>query len=93
MKDMRTFAETKRIFDRYVLPQRGNCDIDKIDREMVRTLLNTIHDKKVEAEIKGNKRSTGSPVVATATLVQLGALFSWYARYNEFQSPIVSHRR
>ena len=82
----RRAAETKRIFDRYVLPQWRFKSIKDIDRNAVTHLLDKIEQKQIRYE----GRSIGTPLVATSVLIQLSKLFNWHAaRSNDFTSPLV----
>jgi hypothetical protein len=89
---IRTWYETERIFNCYVLPEWKERRIGEIDRDDVKLLLQKIENKK----IKGNKKrhNLGGAVMADAVLAQVSKLFSWYAVWNkDFHSPIVRGMR
>jgi hypothetical protein len=85
-KKTKTWRETQRYFDRYVLPQWRNKSIKDIDKDAVTHLLDRIEKK----QIKYQGDYLGGPLIANATLARITTLFNWHAtRSNGFTSPIV----
>jgi integrase len=84
-KKNRSWQETQRIFDRYVLPEWRFKRMGDIDKNAVTALLDKIEQKK----IKYKGRQLGGPLTASATLAQISALFNWFAARQHFTSPIV----
>lgn len=88
-KALRSGAETKRIFDNYVLPEWGEIPFKNIDRDDVATLLDDIEDGRLKAVGKTRFRG-GGPVMADRVLAALSKLFAWHAtRDSKYNSPIV----
>jgi integrase len=88
--------QTERIFDRYVLPEWGDRDIEQIERSDIRELLYKIAQGQVEHTTTSKAgvvkvRTIGTPNVAAATFAQISALFAWYTpgASNNFRSPII----
>jgi integrase len=76
-KKLRSIAERRRIFNRYIYPKLGARQIDDIGRLDIVRLLDVIDDKS-------------GPVMADHTLALLRRLMSWHAsRSDEYRSPIV----
>ncbi len=74
----RTWRETKRILDRYVLPEWGERPIADIRRGDVVDLLDTVEDRSGSA-------------MAHHVLAVVRKLFNWWAsRTDDFRSPIVA---
>jgi len=93
-KNNRSWRETQRIFDRYVLPEWRFKKMADIDKDHVTALLDKIEQKKIRhtVQIKGKSKVVylGGPLTASATLAQISKLFSWHAsRTKHFDSPIV----
>jgi hypothetical protein len=87
-KKNRTWHETQRIFEIYVLPEWEERKIGGITRTDVTELLDKIEKGKIKHPRSG--ANVGAPIQATATLTQLTKLFNWYAaRTDKFQTPIV----
>jgi len=85
----RTLYQVERIFERYVLPEWSDRDVESIEKNDVATLLTKI----AEGKIKGpNGHMFGTFNVARATRVQLSAFYNWYvegSNNQKFRSPIV----
>ncbi|HEX8214980.1 MAG TPA: site-specific integrase [Allosphingosinicella sp.] len=84
---LRSAAETKRIFDRYILADLDGAErwrnraIASINRRAVTDLLDAVNDRSGSAQ-------------ADAVLAQLSSMFNWYAsRGDDFVSPIVRGMR
>ena len=76
-KKQRSWPETQRIFDRYVLPEWRDRPITSIIRRDVTALMDGIEDNN-------------GPVMADRTLAAIRKLFRWHsARDDDFISPIV----
>ena len=76
-KKQRSWPETQRIFDRYVLPEWRDRPITSITRRDVTALMDGIEDNN-------------GPVMADRTLAAIRKLFRWHsARDDYFISPIV----
>jgi hypothetical protein len=85
-KKNRSWPETQRTFDRYVLPQWRDKSIKDINKNEVTYLLDRIEKK----QIKYKGRHLGGPLIARAVLAQIRKLFYWHAaRSSGFTSPIV----
>lgn len=87
-RNNKTWAETKRIFDRYVIPEWHDRKIEEIKKRDVTLLLEKIGTGKIKYE----RRFVGTPYTARAVRAQLGVFFNWYVgKYSadEFRSPIV----
>jgi integrase len=88
-KELRTAPETKRIFDKYVLPEWGKRAFAEIRRGDVTKLLDKIEDSKA-----GAGGDMGGVVMADRVLAALSKLFNWYAsRVDDYSSPIVRGMR
>lgn len=86
---LRSAAETKRIFQRYVLPKWKNRLFASIKRSDVANLLDEIEDGK-----GGEEGNLGGAVMADRTLAAISKLCNWYAtRDGEYVSPIVKGMR
>jgi hypothetical protein len=87
--EQRSLLEVERIFERYVLPEWGDRQIEHIEKSDVADLLSKI----AEGKIKGpNGQMIGTFNVARTTRVQLSAFFNWYVEDRgspRFRSPIV----
>jgi hypothetical protein len=87
-RENRTWPETKRIFDLYVVPEWANKNIEDVKKDDVTDLLTKIRRGKIESKGK----YYGSPAVARATRAQLVTLFNWYeAKHTtgkDFRIPI-----
>ena len=82
----RSVAETRRIFERYVLPSWGARPVAEIARRDVAELLDIIEDGK----LKVNGEMLGGPVMADRVLAAVRKLFNWHAaRDDTFISPVV----
>lgn len=86
---LRSGAETKRLFKRYVLPEwKGRAFLD-IRRRDVTRLLDKIEDKKA-----GPNGDEGGQVTADRVLAALSTMFNWYAsREDDYVSPVVRGMR
>ncbi|MCW5699258.1 MAG: integrase arm-type DNA-binding domain-containing protein [Rhodospirillales bacterium] len=83
----RTADETRRVFERYVLPTWRGRQIDEISRRDVAELLDKVEDCRIDV---GDGRMLGGPVMADRTLAAIRKLFNWYAaRDDRFVSPVV----
>lgn len=83
----KTANETRRIFERYVLPEWRSRAIPDITRRDVNDLLDKIEDCKIDGP-KGHK--IGGPVMADRVLAAIRTLFNWCAiRDESISSPIV----
>ena len=83
----RTADETRRIFDRYVLPSWSDRLITEIGRADVNDLLDKIEDGTLKAP---GGETLGGPVMADRVLAAIRKLCNWYAvRDDRFVSPIV----
>ncbi len=81
-----------RIFDRYVVPEWQDRNIEEIEKGDVTALLNKIGDGR----IKYQGKSIGTPFVARSTRAQLSTFFNWYIEQyssDKFRSPIVKSRQ
>lgn len=77
MKQNRSWKETERIFNRYVIPAWKSRPVGDISRADIARLLDGIEDKN-------------GPVMADRVLAQIRRLFNWHAtRDDKFISPIV----
>ena len=82
-KALRSAPETKRIFDKYVIPRLGQKPFVDVDRDDVNALLDDIEDGKL-----GDRG--GGPVMADRVLAALSKLFAWHVTRNKkYTSPIV----
>jgi hypothetical protein len=91
-RNNQTWKETQRIFDRYVVPEWQDRNVEEIKKDDVSQLLNRIGNGK----IKYDGQWIGTQFVARATRVQLGVFFNWYVEHyssNEFRSPIVKSKQ
>jgi hypothetical protein len=91
-RNNQTWAETKRIFDRYVIPEWQDRKVEEIKKGDVTLLLNKIGEGKIRYE----RRPIGTPFVARAVRAQLGVFFNWYVENyssDDFRSPIVKSRQ
>jgi Arm DNA-binding domain/Phage integrase family/Phage integrase central domain len=76
-KRLRSIAERRRIFQRYIYPKLGARQIDSIRRSDIIRLLDRIEDES-------------GPAMADYVLAMLRRLMGWHAsRDDEFRSPIV----
>ncbi len=86
-RETRTWPETQRIFDLYVLPKWRDRPIASIGRLDVAELLDAIEDGKLRG---ADGKNRGGPVMANRTLAAVRKMFNWYAtRDNAFVSPVV----
>ena len=87
----RSWKETERIFNTYVLPEWGNKKIGDIKRKKhIMVLLDQIAAKKLTGTGANKGRKLGGIVTADAVLTQLAVLFNWHATRDEnFASPLV----
>jgi hypothetical protein len=86
-------AETVRIFNRYVLPEWADRNIEDIKKSDVSLLLKTIKEGKIKGE---NGDRFGTPNAANCTLAQLSKMFNWYVANHgsdAFRSPVVKGMR
>ncbi len=86
---IKTGDETRRIFERYVLPEWGQRQTEDIKKSDVAELLNRIAEGKIKTKI-------GTPVIARATRIQLGVFFNWYVENyssDDFRSPVVKSKK
>ena len=93
-KPSRTWQETKRILDVYVVPEWADKNIESITKTDVSVLLQQIADGKIRAPNNGKK--LGTPAVAWAVRARLTTLFGWYVDLygsDDFRSPIVKTKR
>ena len=90
-KHNRTWAETQRIFDRYVLPEWRDLNVGEITQDHVTALLDKIEQRKIKFVTEsGAAKLLGSTTQADAVLAQITKLFNWHAtRKTDFRSPIV----
>jgi hypothetical protein len=91
----RSWKETERIFNTYVLPEWGNEKIGNIKRgKHVTTLLDKIAAKQLTGKGNNKGQKLGGRVTADAVLAQLSVLFNWHAKRDEnFSSPLVKKMR
>jgi hypothetical protein len=95
----RTWEETRRIFDRYVIPEWQGRRLEDIKRSEVMELLRKIADGKIRQRVEGSDgrtttRMIGTPKNADAALAQIRALMNWYAlSSDDYRSPIVKGMR
>jgi len=83
----RSYAETKRILDFYVLPRWKDRPIQTINRAEVVALLDEIESGTFKA---ADGKFFGGPVMADHVLAQVRKLMNWYAaRDADYSSPIV----
>jgi Phage integrase family len=93
-KHNRTWRETKRILNLYVVEEWRDKNTESITKSDVSALLNKIADGKIRMPNNGKK--IGTPVVARAVRTQLVTLFNWYVdQYgsDEFRTPVVKSGR
>ena len=89
-KKNKTWAETERLLNTYVLPQWGSRAIADIRRRDVHALLNEIEDGTLKVKIKNKERMVGGPTTADRVLAAIRKLFNWYATTDDdFVSPVV----
>jgi integrase len=91
-KQNRTWEETKRILDLYVVPVWVDKNIEDITKSDISELLASI----AQGRSKGpDGRLLGTPTTAAATRAQLVTLFNWYVEQygsDSFRSPIVKSK-
>ena len=88
----RTLYQVERIFERYVLPEWSDRDVESIEKNDVAALLTKISEKKIKGP---DGQMFGTFKVARATRVQLSAFYNWYvegSRNQKFRSPIVKSK-
>jgi integrase len=88
----RTWTQTKRILETYVVPEWADRNIEDITKSDVSTLLHKIESGR----IKTNGKRLGTPAVARAARAQLVSLFNWYVENygsDQFRSPIVKSKQ
>ncbi len=73
---IKTWRESERCFERYVLPDWGDRNIYDIKKSDVRDLIKKISNKKI---IGTNGRKIGTPFVATSVRTQISAFMNWFA--------------
>jgi integrase len=87
----RSWKETERIFNTYVLPQWAHLRIDDISREKhITPLMDKIQLKKLKGP---NGELVGGLVTADQVLAQISKLFNWHATRAKFTSPLVKGMR
>jgi len=87
-----SLPETERIFNRYVLPEWGEKQVEAIVKQDVSNLLGKIANNKIKGP---NGRMIGTFNVARATRIQLSAFFNWYVAEradDRFRSPVVRNK-
>jgi integrase len=91
-KQNRTWEETKRILDHYVVPAWVDKNVEDITKSDISTLLTGI----AQGRSKGSGgKLLGTPTVAAATRTQLVTLFNWYVESygsESFRTPIVKSK-
>jgi integrase len=91
-KQNRTWEETKRILDLYVVPVWADRNIENITKSDISDLLTGI----AQGRSKGpDGKMLGTPTMAGATRAQLVTLFNWYVESygsDSFRSPIVKSK-
>ncbi len=88
----RTLDEVERIFERYVLPEWSNRDVESIEKNDVADLLTKIADGKIKGP---DGQLFGTFTVARTVRVQLSAFYNWYVEAHgsaKFRSPIVKSK-
>ena len=98
---IKTGDETRRIFDRYVLPEWDQRQTEDIKKSDVADLLNRIAEGKIKykhtaKDGKVTHTQIGTPVIARATRIQLGVFFNWYVENystDDFRSPVVKSKK
>jgi hypothetical protein len=88
-KTQRSLSEVERIFERYVLPEWGDRQVESIEKSDVADLLSKIAERKTKGP---SGEIIGTFSVARATRVQLSSFFNWYIEDHasqRFRSPIV----
>jgi hypothetical protein len=93
-KHNRTWRETERILNLYVVEEWRDKNIESITKSDVSALLNKIADGKIR--VPNNGKKVGTPTVARAARAQLVTLFNWYVdQYgsDEFRTPVVKSGR
>src|SRR5262245_25393256 len=91
----RTWKETQRIFNTYVLPEWRHLLITDITREQhVTPLLDKLVQKKFKC-LQGQRKGQllGSESIANAVLAQITKLFNWHQTRAAFTSPLVKGMR
>jgi hypothetical protein len=87
-KKNRSWKETQRLFNTYVLPQWRDLNITDIRRSTVTDLLDKIEAKALKHPTTGEL--VGGTVTAAAVLAALSKLFNWHAlRVDDFSSALV----
>jgi integrase len=82
----------ERIFERYVLPEWGDRQVESIEKSDVADLLSKIAERKIKGP---SGEIIGTFSVARATCVQLSSFFNWYIEDHasrRFRSPIVKSK-
>lgn len=97
-KKNRTWEDTRRIFDCYVIPEWRGLAIEDIKRSDVMALLRKIAAGKIRQVVeRGDKKVTrmiGTTTNADAALAQIRKLMNWYAlSTDDYNSPIVKGMR
>jgi integrase len=91
-KIQRSLSEVERIFERYVLPEWGDRQVESIEKSDVADLLSKIAERKIKGP---SGEIIGTFSVARATCVQLSSFFNWYIEDHasrRFRSPIVKSK-
>ncbi len=89
-KKPRTYDETKRHFEFYILADWRGKPIRDIRRRDVNHLMDKIEEKRIGAPGLKAGEGYGGPVQADRVLTSLSRLFNWYmTRDDEFMSPVV----
>jgi integrase len=87
----RSWKESERIFNTYVLPDWRYLKIDEITRERhITPLMDKIQQKKLKGP---NGELVGGLVTADQVLAQISKLFNWHATRAKFTSPLVKGMR
>lgn len=91
VKNHRTWKETKRIFDTYVIPEWQGLKIGQIKRS---THITPLLEKVARKQLPRDGRMVGGKATAEAVLTALTTLFNWQTiRDENFRSPMVKGMR
>jgi hypothetical protein len=74
-KQNRTWEETKRILDCYVVPAWADKNVEQITKSDISTLLSNVAQGRSKSSAG---KLLGTPAIASATRAQLVTLFNWY---------------
>jgi integrase len=92
--NQRTWEETKRIFDVYVVPQWGDKEVESLTwKAHIQPLLNDIANGKYKY---GTGKAIGTPAVARSVRAHLVVFFNWYVEHHAsdgYGSPMVKTRK